>query len=79
MNSELERERRDLAKSEIDLAEGQQRIDRQVALIAQMRTRGFDASEGERLLELLRDTLAGWQLHHGLIVDRIAYLERRLA
>lgn len=77
MVTELERERAALERSFVDIAEGQERIDRQLALVAGMQARGFDTGEGERLLALLGETLSQWELHHEMIVARIAYLEGR--
>lgn len=75
MATELEREREALEKAGADIAEGQDRIDRQAALIAEMRSKGLDTAEGERLLTLLGDTLAHWEKHREMIVERISYLE----
>lgn len=77
--TELERERDALEKSGNDIAEGQNRIDRQIKLIADLRAKGLDTGEGERLLALLGDTLTHWEQHHEMIVERIAYLEAKHA
>lgn len=75
MSAELERERQALTKADTDIAEGQERMGRQVALIARMRLKEIDPGEGERLLALLGETLSQWEQHRVLIVERIAYLE----
>ena len=75
MSAELDRERQALVKSGIDISEGEGRIARQLMLRTEMRAKGLDTYEAERLLDLLRQTLAQWQAHHVMIVDRIAYLE----
>lgn len=75
MATELEREREALEEADGDLAEGQDRVDRQAALIAEMRAKGLDTAEGERLLKLLGETLWHWEQHREMIVERIAYLE----
>lgn len=77
--SELDRERDALARSEQDIAAGEQRIERQVALLAEARTKGRDTEQAERLLRALRQTLEGWRQHHVQIVERIAQLETRVA
>lgn len=75
MATELERERDALERSAADIAAGHERIERQHALIAEMRAKGLGVAEGERLLALLGETLAQWEQHHEMIAARIAYLE----
>ncbi|PVE20656.1 hypothetical protein DC522_30990 [Microvirga sp. KLBC 81] len=52
-----------LAKAERDIAEGERRITRQMLLIEKMLQEGRDTAEAEKLLLILRETLAEWQAH----------------
>ncbi|MBB3021536.1 hypothetical protein FHR70_004637 [Microvirga lupini] len=56
-------ERVHLAKAERDIAEGEERITRQMLLIERMNQEGHDTAEAERLLLTLREVLAEWQAH----------------
>ena len=76
--SELARERAVLVKADLDIAQGRARLDRQAALVHEIRGRGEDQWEAERLLALLRDTLAQWENHRTLILRRIDDLAARL-
>jgi hypothetical protein len=78
VKSELARERAVLVKSDHDLAQGEMRIAGQQALVRDLRASGDNTCEAERLLQLLRDTLAQWQGHRVLILDRISYLANKL-
>jgi len=73
--SDIETEKRHLAKADCDIAEGEKRIRDQVELIARLRDRGHSVSNAERLLETLRQTLQAWQHHRDEIVRTIARLE----
>jgi len=75
--AELEREQLALAKADRDIAAGEDRIRDQVALADRLREKGEDSARAERLLDLLRETLAAWETHRELIVARIAELEAR--
>ena len=72
---ELARERDSLAKADRDLAEGEERITRQIALVERLRRDGHSVMEAQRLLETLQQTLQIWREHRALIVQRIAHLE----
>ena len=78
MQSELDRERATLVKADRDIAQGQARLDRQATLLREIDVRGEDTGEAERLLALLRDTLAQWEDHRTLILQRIDDLAARL-
>lgn len=56
-------ERRHLAKADLDIAEGEKRITKQMIRIETMRQSGFDTAEAEKFLETLQETLAAWQEH----------------
>lgn len=73
----LRAERDALIRADLDIRMGEDRLLRQQELMAEMTNAGQDLPQAERLLELLRETLAGWKLHRQLIVERIAYLELR--
>ena len=73
---DLATEREHLAKADLDLAEGQARIDRQVELINRLRKGGYSVSEAEGLLDTLQQTLQAWQGHREEIIRTIARLER---
>lgn len=79
LQAELEMEKRHLRIADDDLVAGRERLQRQEALLARMRTAGHQVDEGERLADLLRDTLDQWQQHRELIADRIVHLERAVA
>ena len=72
---DLATEREHLAKADRDIAEGQERISRQVELIERLRDGGHDLSDAERLLETLQQTLQAWQDHRDEIARTIARLE----
>lgn len=76
--SELTWERATLVKADRDIAQGKERIGRQVDLVDALRGRGEDTREAERLLGLLRDTLAHWERHRTLILQRIDDLAARI-
>jgi hypothetical protein len=77
MIGELDQERATLAHADRDIASGQDRIERQRALLMSGRLKGPDIEEAERLLGALQSTLAEWERHRALIVERIAYLTAR--
>lgn len=73
---DLATERKHLAKSERDIAEGERRIAQQTELLEQLHRKGaHDVTEAERLLETLKDTLEAWRDHHAIIVRTIADME----
>lgn len=74
---DLAMERQHLTKADSDIAEGEERIARQVELMAGLRHKGHGAAEGERLLETLRQTLQSWRNHRETILRTIARLEGR--
>jgi hypothetical protein len=72
---ELRAEKALLVKSENDIGRGRQRLRNQENLLLELRADGHDTEQAERLVELMKETLAEWERHHAMIVDRIAYLE----
>lgn len=76
---EIDRERSALAMADADIEQGAARIARQQEIVDELRLKGRDAREAGRLLDLLAETLAQWRSHRTLIVQRIAYLETKLA
>jgi hypothetical protein len=75
--SELSEERAHLRKANLDLVEGQARIERQQELTVQFGDAGGDAGRATALLTTFRDTQQAWLQHRNLIEQRIAYLESR--
>ena len=69
---DLATEKAHLAQAERDIAQGEQRITRQMLLIDRMRRGGHDVSEAEKLLQMLRDTMAVWQTHREDILMELA-------
>jgi hypothetical protein len=72
---ELKAEKALLVKSEIDIARGRQRLRHQQNLLLELQADGHDTRQAERLVELMKETLAEWERHHVMIEARIAYLE----
>lgn len=77
MSTELERERIALTHADRDLREGAERLARQERLTLRLEAAGHDVADAVRLTRILRETLAEWQLHRSLIVQRIEMLENR--
>lgn len=69
---DLHQEREHLILADRHLAEGEQRITEQFALIQRMTRQGYDTAVAEDLLRLLEQTLTVWQEHRRLILDAIA-------
>lgn len=63
-----EMEMRHLRLAERHIAEGEQRIVAQTALVERLRAARRPLSRAEDFLELLETTLAGWQHHRRLIL-----------
>jgi hypothetical protein len=72
---DLPTEKRHLAIAVRDIAEGEERIQRQLTLLDTLRQRGQNLTEAEHLLQTLRQTLQTWEDHRDLIVQAIARLE----
>jgi len=64
-------EREHLSKAERDIAEGEERISRQMILIDRLRQDGHDVAGAERLLVILQETLAVWQAHRDEILREL--------
>ncbi len=75
--SELAREREVLARADRDVLQGRLRVQAQDRLVSDLRSRGADVREAERLLRLMRETLHQWQQHRVLILQRVGYLEAK--
>jgi hypothetical protein len=75
--SELANEVASLGKAERDIAEGESRITRQQMIVDELREQGEPVNKAEELLQSLKTTLAVWQDHRQLILQRIAALEAR--
>lgn len=61
-------EERHLAIADRIIAEGEARVERQLALIERLDARGADTSKAKAFLSLLRETLAGWDRQRDQIV-----------
>lgn len=75
----IDMERAHLAKAELDIVEGQARIDRQIELLERLRPTGQDLSQAQALLEVLQQTLQTWRDHRDEILRTIARLEHAAA
>ncbi len=73
---QLKTERALLVKAEIDIQDGWMRLRNQEDLLLGLQEAGHDTRQAERLVELLKDTLAEWERHRTLIQERVAYLEK---
>jgi hypothetical protein len=77
MSEELERERWALRKADRDIADGEQRISRQIRLIDELDRDGHDTVAAKDLLATMRTTLEEWRHHRALIVAEIERLEAK--
>lgn len=78
--AELLAEKGQLVWADRDIARGEQRIREQQARVAKLRKRSGGNEQGaEHLLQVFEETLAQWQAHRVLILERIAYLEHRVS
>lgn len=69
------KEREDLAKADVDIAEGERRLAQQISLIQWMAKKGQDPEEATKLLWNYQTTLEAWREHRRLILQEIARLE----
>jgi len=65
------KEREDLAKAEIDVAEGERRLAQQITLIQAMAKKGHDTEEATKLLWNYMQTLEQFRRHRQLSLDEI--------
>jgi hypothetical protein len=75
LDDKIADERATLLMAGRHIADGEDRLRRQRDLLYQMRIRKLDTCQGERLVDVLQATLEQWQLHRGMIIERLAYLE----
>jgi hypothetical protein len=61
-------EERHLATANRNIAEGEARVERQLALIERLNLRGANTDTAESFLALLHQTLEGWQREREMIV-----------
>ena len=59
-----------LLKAERDIAAGWKRLPDQENLLLDLKARGYDGEQAERLLQLLKQTLVEWEQHRILIEQR---------
>ena len=74
--SSLAVERANLAKSDLDIAEGERRIQDQTCLVERLRRNGAATDTAEQLLHNLQQTLTVWKTHRDLILQEIKRLEQ---
>ncbi|WP_407158652.1 hypothetical protein [Bradyrhizobium sp. STM 3557] len=67
-----------LWKADINILAGRVRLLNQEHLISTLQETGRPTGEAERFAALLRETLAEWERHRRLIVERLAHLSARL-
>jgi hypothetical protein len=67
-----------LHKANDDIEAGRSRLRDQEHLILSLKASGRPTVEAERFASLLRGTLAEWEIHRGLIAQRLSYLMARL-
>ncbi|WP_114771326.1 hypothetical protein [Microvirga subterranea] len=75
--SRIRKEREDLAKANVHIAEGERRVAQQIGLIQWMTKKGHDTEEATKLLWNYQTTLETWREHRRLILQEIARLEGR--
>jgi len=75
--SDIAKEREDLAKVDLDIAEGERRVNEQIALIERLAEHGHDVTEAKKLLQNYETTLEAWREHRHLIIEEIERLEGR--
>jgi hypothetical protein len=73
---DLATEKRTLIKANRDIAEGEERIGRQIDLIGRLRDGGHSV-DAQALLQTLQETLQAWRGHREEILRTIARLEDR--
>ena len=61
-------EGRHLLVADRNIAAGEARVERQMALIGMLELRGADTDTAEAFLTLLRQTLAGWNRERDMIL-----------
>jgi hypothetical protein len=76
--SQCSKEEALLRKANEDIEAGRSRLRDQEHLILSLKASGRPIVEAERLASLLRGMLAEWEIHRGLIAERLAYLMARL-
>jgi hypothetical protein len=73
--TDLQKERDDLAKAELDITEGEKRVTKQIVRIQKMKDAGRSTTRAEEMLRTLEGTLEAWRGHRQIILDTIARLE----
>lgn len=74
---ELDRERHDLAKAERDIADGEDRVTRQMLLLDELRRDKHDTKDAEAILVTMQQTLRLFRDHRELILAEIDRLEAK--
>jgi hypothetical protein len=75
---QLHAEQRLLVKADRDIEVGSQRIRDQEDRVRELMAEGHNTCQAERLVDLLKQTLAEWQRHRVLIEQRITYLQQQV-
>ncbi|MDD1536282.1 MULTISPECIES: hypothetical protein [unclassified Bradyrhizobium] len=76
--AQLHAEQRLLLKADQDIEDGWQRIREQEDRVRELAAGGHNAEQAERLVDLLRQTLAEWDRHRTLIEQRVSYLRQQV-
>lgn len=69
-------ETRHLVVADRNIAEGEARVDQQIALIARLKLRGANTDTAEDFLMLLRQTLEGWIHERKMIAVALGHSSR---
>jgi 2,3-bisphosphoglycerate-independent phosphoglycerate mutase len=78
LRAELQTERDQLAKAELDISAGWSRLRRQQQAVVDLRAGRHNTQQAERLVAVTSETLVEWERHRVLIEQRIAHLQERL-
>ena len=72
---QLQAEQQLLLKAEADIEAGWKRVRSQEKLLSELQAAGYDTRDGERLTDLMLQTMVEWERHRTLIEERVAYLK----
>lgn len=72
---QLQAEQELLLKAEADIEAGWKRVRSQEKLLSELQAAGYDTRDGERLTDLMLQTMVEWERHRTLIEQRVAYLK----
>ena len=78
MSLDRDKERRDLAKIEASIIEGERRISEQRLRVDELRRNGRETAEAETTLRSFEDSLVEWRHHRDSIIALIAQIDAGL-